>query len=109
MAGQAQQGKHQPPQQNRRAQLLGLQVPAPESAEENQTERPGPIRATRTPQKEKRNRTSQPGKSYDYVSGCPLQTPTGAMKGSYHMVGASGETFDIAIPEFPLIAPAIAE
>lgn len=51
----------------------------------------------------------QPGKSYDYVSGCPLQTPTGAMKGSYHMVGVSGETFDIAIPEFPLIAPAIAE
>ena len=51
----------------------------------------------------------QPGKSYDYVSGCPLQTPTGAMTGSYKMIGASGEMFDIAIPDFPLIAPAIAE
>jgi ApaG protein len=51
----------------------------------------------------------QPGKSYDYVSGCPLATATGSMQGSYHMVGARGETFDIAIPRFPLIAPAVAE
>jgi ApaG protein len=47
----------------------------------------------------------QPGKSYDYVSGCPLATPTGAMQGSYHMVGSLGETFDVAIPRFSLIAP----
>jgi ApaG protein len=52
----------------------------------------------------------QPGKSYDYVSGCPLATPTGTMQGSYHMIGARGQTFDIAIPHFALIAPpAIAE
>jgi ApaG protein len=51
----------------------------------------------------------QPGKSYDYVSGCPLATPTGAMEGSYHMVSARGETFDVAIPHFALIAPAVAE
>lgn len=51
----------------------------------------------------------QPGKSYDYVSGCPLATPTGTMQGSYHMLGARGETFDVAIPRFALIAPAIAE
>ena len=51
----------------------------------------------------------QPGKSYDYVSGCPLATPTGAMQGSYHMVGSLGETFDVAIPRFSLIAPAVAE
>lgn len=51
----------------------------------------------------------QPGKSYDYVSGCPLATPTGAMQGSYHMIGARGETFDVAIPHFALIAPAVAE
>lgn len=47
----------------------------------------------------------QPGKSYDYVSGCPLATPTGTMQGSYHMIGAQGQTFDIAIPHFALIAP----
>ena len=51
----------------------------------------------------------EPGGSYDYVSGCPLQTPTGAMQGSYRMVGEDGSTFDIAIPRFPLIGPAVAQ
>lgn len=50
----------------------------------------------------------QPGESYDYVSGCPLHTPTGAMEGSYHMVAADGATFDATIPRFPLIGPAVA-
>src|SRR3546814_2774408 len=36
----------------------------------------------------------EPGRAYDSVSGCPLSTPTGAMQGSYHMLWASGETFD---------------
>lgn len=49
-----------------------------------------------------------PGGTYDYVSGCPLQTPTGAMEGSFHMVGADGKTFDARIPRFPLVAPAVA-
>ena len=47
-----------------------------------------------------------PGASFDYVSGCPLPTPTGAMKGSYRMVGEDGETVDIAIPDFPLLSAA---
>jgi len=46
-----------------------------------------------------------PGQSYDYVSGCPLDTPTGAMEGSYQMIGADGEVFDARIPRFPLIGP----
>ncbi len=50
-----------------------------------------------------------PGASYDYVSGCPLATPTGQMVGSYHMIGADGSTFDVAIPRFALIAPAVAQ
>jgi len=49
----------------------------------------------------------QPGAAYDYVSGCPLATTSGAMQGSYRMVGADGETFDAAIPHFALIAPAV--
>lgn len=49
----------------------------------------------------------EPGASYDYVSGCPLATPTGAMQGSYRMIGADGSTFDIAIPRFDLLAPAV--
>ena len=50
-----------------------------------------------------------PGESFDYVSGCPLPTPTGSMQGSYHMVGADGEEFEVAIPKFGLIAPAVAQ
>ena len=48
-----------------------------------------------------------PGESYDYVSGCPLSTPTGQMRGSYRMIGEDGSMFDIAIPRFPLVAPAV--
>lgn len=50
-----------------------------------------------------------PGASYDYVSGCPLSTPTGSMRGSYLMVDAAGRTFDVAIPKFGLLAPAVTE
>jgi hypothetical protein len=43
----------------------------------------------------------EPGGAYDYVSGCPLQTPTGAMEGTFQMVTADGRAFDAAIPRFP--------
>ena len=49
-----------------------------------------------------------PGGSFDYVSGCHLATPTGSMQGSYHMLGEDGSAFDVAIPKFGLIAPAVA-
>lgn len=45
-----------------------------------------------------------PKASFDYVSGCPLATPTGAMEGSYRMVGEDGKSFDISIPPFPLLS-----
>ncbi|CAN5292728.1 Co2+/Mg2+ efflux protein ApaG [soil metagenome] len=48
-----------------------------------------------------------PGGSFDYVSGCPLATPTGSMQGSYHMVGEDGSGFDVDIPKFALTAPAV--
>ncbi|MFN3945673.1 MAG: Co2+/Mg2+ efflux protein ApaG [Allosphingosinicella sp.] len=48
----------------------------------------------------------EPGGAFDYVSGCPLTTPTGHMEGRYHMVGADGSVFPVAIPRFPLVAPA---
>ncbi|UAK25367.1 Co2+/Mg2+ efflux protein ApaG [Sphingomonas nostoxanthinifaciens] len=50
-----------------------------------------------------------PGDSFDYVSGCPLETPSGAMEGSYSMVAADGRSFDVTIPRFPLNGPAVAE
>ena len=49
-----------------------------------------------------------PGKSFDYVSTCPLSTPSGYMEGRYHMIGEDGAGFSVAIPRFPLIAPAVA-
>jgi len=47
----------------------------------------------------------EPGESYDYVSGCPLETSSGAMAGEFHMVDEQGSTFDIQIPAFDLSAP----
>jgi ApaG protein len=45
-----------------------------------------------------------PGESFKYSSWCPLQTPTGTMRGTYQMVGADGNQFDIAIAPFGLRA-----
>lgn len=47
------------------------------------------------------------GASFDYVSGCPLATPTGSMQGSYRMVDDTGAVFDVDIPNFMLLAPAV--
>ena len=47
-----------------------------------------------------------PGQSYDYVSGCPLSTPSGTMHGSYAMA-AEGELFDVEIPAFALEHPTL--
>lgn len=49
----------------------------------------------------------EPGGSFDYVSGCPLTTPTGTMEGHYNMVAADGSRFAIEIPRFPLVAPTV--
>jgi ApaG protein len=45
-----------------------------------------------------------PGASFDYVSGCPLDTPNGAMSGSYRMVDEDGAAFDVDIPRFQLLS-----
>jgi ApaG protein len=48
----------------------------------------------------------EPGESFEYTSGTPLETPSGFMVGLYHMVDpASGETFDVSIPAFSLDSP----
>jgi ApaG protein len=49
----------------------------------------------------------EPGASFDYVSGCPLNTPTGFMEGRYQMIAEDGSSFAAAIPRFPLTAPAV--
>ena len=49
----------------------------------------------------------EPGASFDYVSGCPLATPSGAMQGSYQMVREDGAVFAVEIPRFSLFAPTV--
>ena len=45
-----------------------------------------------------------PGASFDYVSGCPLDTASGVMSGSYRMVDENGTAFDVEIPRFQLLS-----
>ncbi len=48
----------------------------------------------------------EPGESFEYTSGTPLPTPSGFMRGLYHMVATgSGEAFDVTIPAFSLDSP----
>jgi ApaG protein len=46
-----------------------------------------------------------PGKSFEYTSGAPLETPSGFMTGTYQMRAESGESFEIGIPLFALESP----
>ena len=50
-----------------------------------------------------------PGQTHDYVSGCELMTNMGSMEGHYTFANEDGERFDVAIPFFPLAAPAAAQ
>ncbi|AGH95156.1 ApaG [Pseudobdellovibrio exovorus JSS] len=45
------------------------------------------------------------GQSFEYDSACPLKTSSGSMRGFYHFVDEDGESFEVEIPEFYLIAP----
>jgi ApaG protein len=47
----------------------------------------------------------RPGDTYEYSSGCPLDTPSGMMFGHYQMEADNGEVFEVAIPAFSLDAP----
>ena len=46
-----------------------------------------------------------PGASFQYTSGCPLETASGTMSGRYQMMSASGESFEAEIPAFLLESP----
>lgn len=47
----------------------------------------------------------EPGDSFDYVSGCPLPTPSGSMRGRYGMLDSGGRRFEVEIPAFDLLSP----
>ena len=47
-----------------------------------------------------------PGESFEYTSGCPLETASGYMVGRYQMMSVgSGEAFEADIPAFLLESP----
>jgi ApaG protein len=47
----------------------------------------------------------EPGQAFEYTSGCPLGTASGAMSGRYQMQASSGEAFEAEIPLFLLESP----
>ena len=49
----------------------------------------------------------QPGQGFRYSSGAVLETPVGAMQGSYQMLGDDGARFDAPIPVFRLAKPGL--
>ena len=48
-----------------------------------------------------------PGGSFRYSSGAVLETPVGAMEGSYRMEADNGTNFDAPIPPFTLAVPGV--
>ncbi len=46
-----------------------------------------------------------PGGSFEYASGCPLETASGIMVGHYNMLTDEGTCLVVAIPAFPLDMP----
>jgi ApaG protein len=49
----------------------------------------------------------KPGQGFRYSSGAVLETPVGAMQGSYQMVTDDGAKFDADIPAFRLAMPGV--
>jgi len=49
----------------------------------------------------------QPGETFRYTSGAVLETPVGAMGGSYRMVADDGHAFDAPIEPFSLAMPGL--
>lgn len=49
----------------------------------------------------------QPGQGFRYSSGAVLETPVGAMQGSYQMLADDGRQFDAPIAPFRLAVPGV--
>jgi ApaG protein len=49
----------------------------------------------------------KPGQGFRYSSGAVLETPVGAMQGSYQMVSDEGDHFDAPIAAFRLAMPGL--
>ena len=51
----------------------------------------------------------KPGQGFRYSSGTMIETPVGAMQGTYQMVADDGERFDAPIAPFRLAMPGIVQ
>lgn len=49
----------------------------------------------------------QPGQDFRYSSGAVIETPVGAMEGSYEMIDDQGQRFAAPIPAFRLAMPGL--
>ena len=49
----------------------------------------------------------RPGETFEYTSGCQLETPVGTMRGTYQMVAEDGTQFEEVIAEFTLSIPRV--
>ncbi len=48
-----------------------------------------------------------PGESFEYTSGCQLDTPVGTMRGTYQLTADDGTQFEAEIEEFTLSIPRV--
>lgn len=49
----------------------------------------------------------EPGEKFEYTSGSVINEKVGSMKGSYTFTDQAGHTFEVQIPQFELIYPAL--
>lgn len=49
----------------------------------------------------------KPGESFEYTSGCQLDTPVGTMRGSFQMTADDGMQFEATVGEFTLSIPRV--
>ena len=49
----------------------------------------------------------QPGETFEYTSGCQLDTPVGTMSGKFQVTGEDGTQFEAVVEEFTLSIPRV--
>lgn len=49
----------------------------------------------------------KPGESFEYTSGCQLDTPVGTMRGTFQLTAEDGTQFEAVIAEFTLSIPRV--
>ena len=69
------------------------------------TDGTGKVEEVRGPGVVGKQPTLKSGESFEYTSGCPLNTPFGVMEGTYQMATENGDHFDAKIAPFTLSEP----